>query len=67
MGEFFNNVSRYPRYFISLGLGIFYSIYEWIRPLFRDRMTSIALVGILVGFFAFIYFTLTAMLGLTPA
>lgn len=67
MGEFFNNVSRYPRYFISLGLGIFYSIFLWIRPLFRDRLTSVALVGIIVGFFAFIYFTLTAMLGLTPA
>jgi hypothetical protein len=65
MGEFFENVSRYPRYFISFGLGILLSIIEWIRPLFRDRATSIALVGILVGLFSFLYFTLKAMLGLT--
>ena len=64
MGDFFENVSRYPRYFISLGLGIFLSIVDLLRPLFRDRITSVALIGILVGLFAFLYFTLQAMLGL---
>jgi hypothetical protein len=65
MGEFFENVSRYPRYFITFTLGIFYSIYEWLRPLFKNPVTAMALVGILVGGFAFLYFTLKAMLGLS--
>ncbi|MGK7945406.1 MAG: DUF751 family protein [Microcystaceae cyanobacterium] len=63
MGEFFENVSRYPRYFITFTLGIFYSIFQWLRPLFSNPVTAIALVGILVGGFAFLYFTLRAMLG----
>lgn len=65
MGEFFENVSRYPRYFITFTLGIFYSVYEWLRPLFKNPVTAVALVGILVGGFAFLYFTLKAMLGLS--
>ena len=65
MGEFFENVSRYPRYFITFTLGIFFSIFQWLRPLFKNPVTAVALVGILVGGFAFIYFTLRAMLGLS--
>ena len=66
MGEFLSNVARYPRYLISFSLGIFFALFEWIRPLFRDRATSIALVGILASGFAFLFFTLRAMLGLSP-
>ena len=66
MQEFFENVSRYPRYLISLILGIFISLFERIRPLFDKPLTAIALVGILIGGFAFLVFTLRAMLGLTP-
>ncbi len=65
MNEFLENVSRYPRYFITFTLGIFYSIYEWIKPLLKNPFTAIAVGGILIGGFAFIYFTLKAMLGLT--
>jgi hypothetical protein len=65
MGEFFENVSRYPRYLITFTLGIFYSIYQWLRPLLKNPVTAVALVGILVGGFAFLYFTLRAMLGLS--
>ncbi|MGK7931131.1 MAG: DUF751 family protein [Microcystaceae cyanobacterium] len=64
MGEFFENVSRYPRYLITFTLGIFYSVYQWLRPLLKNPVTAVALVGILVGGFAFLYFTLRAMLGL---
>ncbi len=64
MQEFFENVLRYPRYMISLILGIFISVFEWTKPLFRNPFSATATVGILLGGFAFLYFTLRAMLGL---
>jgi hypothetical protein len=64
MQEFFENVSRYPRYLISLILGIFFALFEKIKPLFAKPLTAIALIGILVGGFTFLVFTLRAMLGL---
>jgi hypothetical protein len=66
MQEFFENVSRYPRYLISLILGIFFALFESIKPLFNKPLTAIALIGVLVGGFTFLVFTLRAMLGLTP-
>ena len=67
MQEFFENVARYPRYLISLILGIFFALFERLKPLFKKPLTAIALVGMLVGIFAFLYFTLEAMLGLNVA
>lgn len=66
MQEFFNNVSRYPRYFITFTLGIFFALFERLRPLGERPVTAIALLGILLGGFFFITFTLRAMLGLNP-
>ena len=66
MQDFFENVSRYPRYLISFSLGIFFALFERLRPLFKNRVTAIALLGMLLGSLAFIFFTLRAMLGLTP-
>lgn len=65
MGEFFENVARYPRYLISFTLGIFFAFFGWLKPLLKNPLTAIALVGALGGVFAFLYFTLRAMLGLT--
>jgi hypothetical protein len=65
MGDFFTNVSRYPRYLISFSLGIFFSFFGWLSPLFKNTVSAIATVGILVGVFFLLYFTLKAMLGLT--
>ncbi len=64
MEDFFQNVSRYPRYFITFTLGIFYSVFGWLRPLLKNPVTAIALIGFLVGGLFFVYFTLQAMLGL---
>lgn len=64
MGEFFENVLRYPRYMVSLILGIFIFLWEQIKPLFNNPFTGIAIFGILIGGFSFLYFTLEAMLGL---
>ena len=66
MEEFFQNVSRYPRYFITFTLGIFFFLFERLKPLLDRPVTAVALVGLLISLFAFTFFTLRAMLGLTP-
>lgn len=66
MQEFFQNISRYPRYFITFTLGIFFFLFERLRPLLSNPVTAIALIGLFVAGFAFISFTLRAMLGLSP-
>lgn len=65
MQDFFENVSRYPRYLISFSLGIFFAFFERLRPLFKNPVTGVALVGMLLGSFSLIFFTLRAMLGLS--
>jgi hypothetical protein len=66
MKDFWENVSRYPRYFIAIILGIFFFLFEQLKPLFNRPVTAIAVSGILIGGFFFIVFTLRAMLGLSP-
>lgn len=65
MQDFFENVFRYPRYLISLILGIFFALFEKVKPLLKNPVTATAIIGILVGGFAFIALTLKAMLGLS--
>lgn len=67
MQEFFNNVSRYPRYFISFTLGIFFNAIAPLMPLLKRPTTAIALVGFVISLFIFLTFTLRAMLGLSVA
>lgn len=64
MEEFINNISRYPRYFVSITLGVFLNAIEPLMPLLQRPATAIALVGAVVAGFAFLSFTLRAMLGL---
>lgn len=66
MQDFFQNVSRYPRYFITFTLGIFFFLFERLKPLLNRPVTAVALVGLLFSIFAFTFFTLRAMLGLNP-
>ncbi|NJN75780.1 MAG: DUF751 family protein [Synechococcaceae cyanobacterium RL_1_2] len=67
MGDFFQNVSRYPRYLISLILGIFFALYEKLKPMAKNNpIAATAIAGVLLGLFSFLYFTLKAMLGLSP-
>ena len=64
MQEFFNNVSRYPRYFITITLGIFFFLFDQLKPFINKPITAIALIGLIIGTFAFLTLTLQAMLGL---
>ena len=66
MEGFFQNVLRYPRYLISLILGIFFFFWEKMKPLLTNPKTATAVVGLAVGGFCFLYLTLKAMLGLDP-
>ncbi|MDJ0714044.1 MAG: DUF751 family protein [Prochloraceae cyanobacterium] len=63
--DFWKNVSRYPGFLITISLGIFFALFERIKPLLQNPVTLIALIGLLLGTIAFIFFTLQAMLGLT--
>ncbi len=65
MKEFFTNVLRYPRYLISFSLGIFFALFERIKPLFNRPVTATAVIGILISGFFMIFFTLRGMLGYT--
>ncbi len=64
MKEFFENLSRYPRFLLGLILGIFLAFFEKLKPLLRNPITAIALLGGVVGVLAFFFFTLRGMLGL---
>jgi hypothetical protein len=65
MKDFFQNVSRYPRYFITFTLGVLYTAVQPLLPLFERRSTAIATSLLLLSAFAFLVFTLRAMLGLS--
>ncbi|MEO1593116.1 MAG: DUF751 family protein [Cyanobacteria bacterium J06632_22] len=65
MQEFFQNVSRYPRYFITFTLGVFYSALQPLLPLLRKPTTAIALIGAVIAGFICLSLTLRAMLGLS--
>ncbi|NER34034.1 MAG: DUF751 family protein [Oscillatoria sp. SIO1A7] len=62
--NFWENVSRYPRYLLTFTLGIFFSIFGWLKPLLEKPVTAIALVAFLAASSCFIVLTLRAMLGL---
>jgi Protein of unknown function (DUF751) len=63
---FWDNISRYPRYFVTIILGIFLNTFGWLAPLLQRPVTAIALGGFLVGLLIFVSLTLRAMLGVSP-
>ncbi|NET53888.1 MAG: DUF751 family protein [Merismopedia sp. SIO2A8] len=64
MQDFFENVSRYPRYLITFSLGVLYTFIEPLIPLLRRPTTAIALISLTISSFIALVFTLRAMLGL---
>ena len=49
MGEFFANVLRYPKYLITIILGVFASAFEPLVKRSRNPITAIALIGALIS------------------
>ncbi|MGF1496446.1 MAG: DUF751 family protein [Elainellaceae cyanobacterium] len=64
MQDFWENISRYPRYFVSIILGVLLNFARPFIPLLQRPITAIPLVGLVLGGAAFLFFTLRAMLGL---
>lgn len=65
MQEFWNNISRYPRFFITITLGVLLTLASPFVPLYKRPSTAIATTGFLLAAVAFIALTLRAMLGLS--
>ena len=63
---FWDNVFRYPRYLVSIVLGIFLNTLEPLFPLLKRPVTLIAIVGLFTGGLFFVTLTVRAMLGLNP-
>lgn len=63
MQDFWNNISRYPRFFVSITLGILLTLISPLLPLFQRPVTAIATTGLILAALAFVAFTLRAMLG----
>jgi hypothetical protein len=64
MQNLWNNVSKWPLFVLGAILGVFLNAVKPLVPLFKNPVTAIALIGIMVGGVAFVGFTLRAMLGL---
>ncbi|AVH62326.1 MULTISPECIES: DUF751 family protein [unclassified Nostoc] len=62
---FWDNVFRYPRYLITIVLGLFLNTFEPLLPLLKRPVTLIAILGLFVSSLVFLTFTLRAMLGLS--
>ena len=63
---FWDNVSRYPRYLVTIILGVAINAFAPLAPLFKNPFSAIALISLLFGLIVFTVFTLRAMLGLSP-
>ena len=64
MSDFWTNVSRYPRFFISSLAGLILIILAPFRNLFKIKKFRIVLPLVLIGFFVGLYFILVNMTGL---
>lgn len=62
---FWDNVFRYPRYFITTLLGILLNTFEPLLPFLKRPVTLVAVLGLFVGGLFFVTLTLRAMLGLS--
>jgi hypothetical protein len=63
MNDFWNNISRYPRFFISSLAGLILVILAPIRNLFKIKKFQFLVPIILIVFFLVLYFILLNMTG----
>ena len=64
MSDFWTNVSRYPRFFISSLAGLILIILTPFRNLLKIKKFRIVVPLVLIGFLASLYFILINMTGL---
>ncbi|KGF71510.1 hypothetical protein DO97_17935 [Neosynechococcus sphagnicola sy1] len=65
MRDLLENISRFPKFFILIILGVFANLLKPLSPLMQRPVTAIAVVGLLVAGLTFLTLTLQAMLGRT--
>jgi uncharacterized membrane protein YvlD (DUF360 family) len=63
MQSFWNTVSKYPVFIAGVILGVLLNAVKPLLPLLKRPTTAIALIGVVLGGFAFLGFTLRGMLG----
>ena len=61
MGEFFTNVSRYPKYLITIVLGVFTAAISPLLKRSSNPVTAIALIGALLSGLITLAFLIRAM------
>jgi|MDTF01.1.fsa_nt_gb hypothetical protein len=64
MSGFWDNVSRYPRFFVSSVSGLILTILSPILNLGKSNTSKILIIGFLILIFLFIFITIRAMLDL---
>ena len=64
MNEFWNNISRYPRFFISSLFGLILVILTPFKNLFKNSKSRVFLIIFLILFFIGLYNVLRNMVGL---
>ncbi|MEB3271197.1 MAG: DUF751 family protein [Synechococcus sp.] len=67
MKDFFLNVTRYPRYLIAFGLGVFQSVLEPLQRRLGNPVTAVALIGALVSGLLSLVLVLRAMVFPAPS
>jgi hypothetical protein len=63
MSDFWNNISRYPRFFISSMVGLILVILAPLKNLFKVPKLRIILILSVVSFLTLLYFVLRSMTG----
>ena len=66
MGEFFSNVMRYPKYLITIILGIFAAFFEPLIQRSRNPLTAISIIGALISGTLTLIFIVRAMVSPVP-
>ena len=67
MKEFFLNVTRYPRYLVAFGLGVFQSLLDPLLRRLGNPVTAVALVGALISGLLSLALVLRAMVQGDPS
>lgn len=65
MQDLWSTVSKYPRFLFGTIAGVLLFVLAPLAPLLKRPVTAVALIGVFVAGFAFVSFTLRAMLGLS--
>ncbi len=64
MSDFWNNISRYPRFFISSMVGLILVILAPLKNLLKVPKLRIILILSVVSFLTLLYFVLRGMTGI---